>query len=940
MLATCMLLILSACGGSGETTFGNSDDPFISDASIQELAESLGFITPIAYVRREVPDVALNSLDDFANLDPVERLDLDAFNPGASLWIRSGASISANEFNISAMAFGEDASYDVKNISVSPNGEKIVFAMHAPEDDPDDPQFTWNIWEFDLVTNTLTQVIPDTLFPDSGHDINPIYLSNNDILFSSTRQEKSREVLSGEGKIQFSSQEEDSARNANEPSHTFNLHILHRPEGGVPDIEQITFNQSHDFSPVKLPGGKILYSRWDNANNDQVSFYEINIDGSAHQLKYGYHSLGDPGATRSGHLSQPRIAPNHQVIAIAHTDPALLLSLGGDIVSVDIDNFIDLNTPTFSNAGLTTQAVTSLSPNTVTVGDALDPSGRYLSAWPLHDGSDRILVSWADCQTISLSDPTDLLSPLNNFSEPCSLADNGVIPALPAFQIWMLDPSSGTQKIIVQAVSGQYYSEVVAMEAISFADEPTATIDPLLVDEAILNIRSIYDLDGVDIATPNIADQANPGLTDPDTIEAKFLRLVKAVSIPDEDVLDFDNDIFGVSSNQLMRELVGYVPIEPDGSVRAIVPANVPLMFSVVDRTGKRINIENANISQRHDNWIHLTPGTTLQCQGCHARNSEAPHGRIEAQAPSVHAGGTVSIPYPNTEPLYFAPDGGETMAEIYASANSIAGHRPAMDLIYTDVWTDDSGSLVKATPFSINYADLNDSLTLPVTSACNATWGPFCRITINYEEHIQPIWELSRTPIDDGSGMNLVDTCVGCHTTNGGTQVPSAQLDLTSNPSDVNAAHFSSYQELLRADVEQVLNGGSVANRLWECNVVDPLTNLPVDDPASDPMAPTPLREFRDPNTIPASMSEAGASFGASDNFFTCLTQDNACRDNIGDTLPAAFPDECIEFAGDPVISQPTINHNGLLSPAELRLVSEWLDIGAQYYNNPFDAP
>jgi hypothetical protein len=29
---------------------------------------------------------------------------------------------------------------------------------------------------------------------------------------------------------------------------------------------------------------------------------------------------------------------------------------------------------------------------------------------------------------------------------------------------------------------------------------------------------------------------------------------------------------------------------------------------------------------------------------------------------------------------------------------------------------------------------------------------------------------------------------------------------------------------------------------------------------------------------------------------------------------------------------------HAGYLTPAELRLVSEWLDIGAQYFNNPWD--
>ena len=32
--------------------------------------------------------------------------------------------------------------------------------------------------------------------------------------------------------------------------------------------------------------------------------------------------------------------------------------------------------------------------------------------------------------------------------------------------------------------------------------------------------------------------------------------------------------------------------------------------------------------------------------------------------------------------------------------------------------------------------------------------------------------------------------------------------------------------------------------------------------------------------------------------------------------------------------------SHEGFLKPSELRLVSEWLDIGGQYYNNPFDAP
>ena len=63
----------------------------------------------------------------------------------------------------------------------------------------------------------------------------------------------------------------------------------------------------------------------------------------------------------------------------------------------------------------------------------------------------------------------------------------------------------------------------------------------------------------------------------------------------------------------------------------------------------------------------------------------------------------------------------------------------------------------------------------------------------------------------------------------------------------------------------------------------------------------------FRD---VPAPMSAAGAR--ASTRFF--------------DTLEGR--------------SVGTFNHSGLMSPSELRLLSEWLDIGAQYYNDPFVAP
>ena len=96
---------------------------------------------------------------------------------------------------------------------------------------------------------------------------------------------------------------------------------------------------------------------------------------------------------------------------------------------------------------------------------------------------------------------------------------------------------------------------------------------------------------------------------------ARFLRIEKAVSQPNDDLRDIDNTAFGVTTQFGMKEIVGYAMIEPDGSVVTKVPANAALMISVVDENGMRI-------TQRHRNWISVASGQELKCTGCHDDNA------------------------------------------------------------------------------------------------------------------------------------------------------------------------------------------------------------------------------------------------------------------------------------------------------------------------------
>jgi len=212
-------------------------------------------------------------------------------------------------------------------------------------------------------------------------------------------------------------------------------------------------------------------------------------------------------------------------------------------------------------------------------------------------------------------------------------------------------------------------------------------------------------------------------------------------------------------------------------------------------------------------------------------------------------------------------------------------------------VWTD-SAVATPAAPISYRYANL--TTTAPTDINCINNWTPACRVIINYEANIHPLWSAARDIIDPNDNVTVIgsNTCSqgGCHAPVNAmnqTAVPAGQLDLTDGASPDEADQFNSYRELLFADNRQILNGGALQ---------DEQIQIGIDAMGNPILAPV---------SIGASMSAAGAR---ASRFFSCF--------DVGGT------------------GCPGQSHAGFLSPDELRLLSEWLDIGAQYYNNPFAVP
>src|SRR5690606_16020395 len=267
------------------------------------------------------------------------------FNVGTDLWYRDRASPSAAAINVTQRV--TQGLGDVRDVEISYDGTKLLFAMRGPVnenlalDDPDQP--TWNIWEYEIATDELRRVIASDLTAEIGHDVAPHYLPDGRIIFSSTRQLRSSAVLLDEGKPQFAALDEDTNEMA------FVLHVM---EADGTNIEQVSYNQSHDFDPSVLSNGQIVFSRWDNMGvNDSVNLYRMNPDGSSLELLYGQnsHDSGTNGATVQ--FMQPRELEDGRIMALVR--PYSDTDAGGDLVVIDTPAYLEITQPNKDNAGLT-----------------------------------------------------------------------------------------------------------------------------------------------------------------------------------------------------------------------------------------------------------------------------------------------------------------------------------------------------------------------------------------------------------------------------------------------------------------------------------------------------------------------------------------------------------------------------------------------------------
>jgi len=337
-------------------------------------------------------------------------------------------------------------------------------------------------------------------------------------------------------------------------SHVTNLY---RYDPGSGTIRQLTFDQDHDWCPTVLGDGRILYLRWEYADLPHfVSriLFHMNPDGTGQAEYYGSNSYW-PNS-----MFYARPIPNHPsrfaaIVTGHHGVPRM-----GELVLFDAakgKREADGVIQRIPGRGRRVEPII--------LDELVDASWpKFLHPYPLSD--EHFLVS---CQ-------------------PAPGANGG---------IYLVDVFDN---MVLLAEEPGY----ALLEPIPLRKTPKPPVIPPRVDlsrkDAVVYLTDVYRGRGLDGIPRG---------------EVKALRLFTYHFAYYD--MGGQYDRIGLDGPWDIKQVLGTVPVEPDGSASFRVPANTPISLQPLDGEGKALQLMRS--------WLTAMPGETLSCVGCHESQGTSP---------------------------------------------------------------------------------------------------------------------------------------------------------------------------------------------------------------------------------------------------------------------------------------------------------------------------
>ena len=498
---------------------------------------------PIAFVK-QVPGIFSHQLTQYYG---------SCARPGGGIFVLDAPGRSLNARRLAAGALPE-GSY--QHLEVSSDGRRLLFAFCRAETVPKNreqhPDRFYRLYEMGADGSGLK---PLTGGPYD--DFSPRLLPDGKILFISTRRGGFHRCGRG-------------------PCPVYTL-ALAEADGSRP--RPISFHETHEWDPVLLNDGRVLYTRWDYVDRHAVHYQQlwtVRPDGSDVRAFYGNNTLNPVGIWEA----QP-IPGSSRVMATAGAHHAMT---AGSIILLD--------------------------PARGT--DGADPIIRLTPDVPFPESEAPVLPNWRAPAGVRGTPPLPEEAarwPGHCYRSPYPLSEKYFLAAY-SFDSLVGEPGDNPPNMF-----GLYLVDAFGNKELLHRD---------------LNLCSLWPMPLRPRPGPHVLPPPE-GAGNPR--EGKFLlvnvragwpalppdpiRKLRIVQILPKSTPHLNDPPVGLPNASPGRQVLGTVPVEPDGSAWFTAPAGVPLAFQALDERGLAVQIMRS--------LTYLQPGETASCVGCHEPRTQAP---------------------------------------------------------------------------------------------------------------------------------------------------------------------------------------------------------------------------------------------------------------------------------------------------------------------------
>jgi mono/diheme cytochrome c family protein len=484
--------------------------------------------------------------------------------PGGGVFVLEapGRSMQCRQLAAGALPLGS-----FQHPEVSFDGRKVLFAYCHAETTPRNRESHldrfYHLYEMSADGSGLKQ-LTDGPFDDFA----PRHLPDGKVLFITTRRGGFHRC--GQG-----------------PCPVYTL-ALANADGSDP--RPISYHETHEWDPVVTNDGRVLYTRWDYVDRNAVFYqqlWSVRPDGSDVRIFFGNNTYNPVG------IWEARPVPgSNRVMATAAAHHAMT---AGSIILLDVTRGVDGPEP-----------IARLTPDAMFPESEVPVINRHSGSW---------------YSPITLTKAPDLPSeavrwPGHCYRTPCPLSEKYF------FAAYSFDPLIGEPDANWPAMFGLYLVDCFGNKELIYRDPEISSLwptplrprmrPPVLPSllEPSDRKEGVFLLRDVHLAWPPLPEGS-----------VKRLRIVQVLP---KTTWHANNPMVGLASASPGKQVLGTVPVEPDGSAYFRAPAGIPLAFQALDEFNQAVQVMRS--------VTYLQPGEIASCVGCHEpRSATPPSGRVPA---------------------------------------------------------------------------------------------------------------------------------------------------------------------------------------------------------------------------------------------------------------------------------------------------------------------